>query len=54
VAKTGFDNGIIILRKIVKSFAPSILADSSKASGISLKKLIKINKLKKLNAAGIM
>ena len=39
VAITGFDTGTIRRTRIVKSPAPSILADSSRLSGMVMKKL---------------
>ena len=52
VAKTGLDRGNTIRKKIVKSLAPSILAASSKVSGIPLKKLVITKILNALIALG--
>ncbi|MNR05447.1 hypothetical protein D3C85_1214790 [compost metagenome] len=48
------DNGKIMRNKITKSFAPSIFADSSKASGIASKAVFIRIKLNVLIACGII
>ena len=50
----GFARGMMILKRITQSFAPSILADSSNACGMPSKPVIMIIRLNVLTAPGII